>query len=252
MLAKNFKKGQVSTEVIVILAFSLLVISAFLFFSTSVLSEKEIGQDAAEAYNSILLLASAADSVSKENEGAFRIVTITIPASANLNFSFIGSLNNSTDSNTIGIKIGQQEFYAYTYPKVSGFFPDRFGTFKMKVKNEGDKVTIKPQLISIDKYSILLAMNQSGSKNISINISKEYAENISIFVFSSWNYSNINLNISPKSFVLNQQTQNINLIFNTTFPEPLKYYSSSIVIVANSTSQKETIVIPVSVFINAT
>jgi hypothetical protein len=247
--------AQASTEAIMALGISLIIILAFVSVGFNLLSEHAREQQGSEAYQSVHDLAFAADEVYLQGEGAMKLVRIKLPSSTILdsNATYIGKPaylqnNSSSASNMIAINYTWGEAFAVTQEKVVGAFPPLPGIHTMRVSSKGGSVLIYPALVGLSANSIYASLGANKSRIFELRLYKTYPENISISISKVWAISGINVTISNTSFSLNESPASAYVNFSAG-SLPAGIYSSSLIISATAAASNlsETISLPFSV-----
>lgn len=196
-------RAQASVELIAILGISLVVILVFSVLSSDFLSDINVNRNYADARDSVQKLASAADSVYAQGEGASAVVLVKIPGNANLapNTSYIGKPSNAAAgvaSSQISMRVGSTDVFAITKETVTGSFPQAAGTYYMKVTSMGSYVSIGTHYIEANKNSVYQSMAPGETRTESITFSAVGNETVRIILGASWGYnSSVSLRFSP-------------------------------------------------------
>ncbi|MEM4633906.1 MAG: hypothetical protein QW275_02005 [Candidatus Anstonellaceae archaeon] len=251
-------RAQASTELVSIMAVSLLVVFLFIVFAWESLSDVDARQDFNNAHHAVLSLADAANQVYAQGPGSSKIVFITIPSGAELgeNYSYIGTpafLSGVVEPKQITIRYAGSDISAYTKASVHGSFPSKPGSYNMEVVSKGDVVVIQPNLIDIDKSTIYIVMPNDESRSEQIRLFKAVSEDVLVNVSAAWRHEGVNFVFSPTSFYANLTGSAIQLSFSASGANANRFYNSALVIYATgqSSGALERIEIPISVLVQA-
>lgn len=200
-------RAQASVELISILGISLIVILVFSVLSSDFLSDIGVNRNYADAKDTVQKLASAADSVYAQGEGASMTVLVKIPANADLavNISYIGKPNSSSAgvaSNQISLRLENTDVLAVTKETVTGSFPRVPGTYYMRVVSKGSYVAIGTHYLDADKSSIYQSMAPSEARSETVNFKAVGNESVTVIITKDWGYTNVALDLSTSSFSL--------------------------------------------------
>jgi len=201
-------RAQGSTEFIIIMGVFLVVLLVFFTLALNFLFSVRSQRDYGDALSAVETLASEADSVYSQGEGAEKIVQIRLPSSTTFspNVTFIGRPLNSVTgkSNTISIDLNGTTVSATTTSTVVGTFPSYSGVHHMRVTSYGNFVGIGTHLISASPSAVFASTAKSSAKTVSLIFSAELTnstdESVRVTLSSPWNYTNAELDISPSSF----------------------------------------------------
>jgi hypothetical protein len=202
-------RAQASTELIIIMGGFFLVLLVFLTVSLDYLFSIRSQRDFGDALSAVQTLASEADAVYAQGDGAEKIVTIRLPSSTvfSPNVTYIGRpLNNvSGTPNTIAISLNGTVVSATSQATVAGEFPSYSGTHNMLVASHGNYVSIGAYLASASPNSVFVSMQQDENQKRStvmfhVNLSESSNESVRITLAWNWTNGNSSLQVSPVSF----------------------------------------------------
>ena len=253
-------RAQASTEFIIILSVSLVVLLVFftlaLDFFFSVRSQRDYG----DAQSAVEALASEANSVYSQGAGAEKIVEIRLPPSTNFspNATYIGRPLNSVagDSNMISISLDGSVLSATTTANVVGSFPSYPGIHHMRVTSYGNFVGIGAHLVSATPDNVFASSAPGAAETVQLTFLADPTEStndsIRVSLSSPWNYTNAALSISPSSFsTFGIASVPVSLSFATT-GDAVGIYTSSLNVTAvrkasdGSISAQETFTVPLT------
>ena len=248
--------GQASTELIVVIAMALIVIIAFLIFSSSSLLGLGNQQNYGQARSSVQALAEAADTVYAQGSGASTVIAIIIPSNTNFNanYTYIGrplSFSNAT-ANGININVNGTDEYATSRAPLTGSFPAAAGTYQMKVVSHGSYVSIGSHLIEASPSSAYLAVAQNGRKTLAITFTvvpgdSQTNNTVRTNIAIPWNYSGVTVNASPSYFSAYEYTGVPVTVSVSASQGAAGTYNSAIYVNATGSASSESFSIPVSV-----
>jgi hypothetical protein len=168
------KAAQAGVELIILVAFFLVLILIFAVVSSGVLSHVIIGGNYNEAYRGVQSLASAADSVFAQGEGASQSVQISIPANTDFNSSrtYVGRPPGSSASpNTVSIRVGRNDAFAISRAELVGSLPQIPGDYVMYVTSHGSYVSIGTAFVDITPSSPRFSVHQGSSSSLPLTVS---------------------------------------------------------------------------------
>ena len=251
-------RAQASTEFIVILGVSLVILLVFFTLALDFFFSVRSQRDYNDALSAVDTLAAEADSLQTQGAGAEKIVEIRLPPSTTFspNVTYIGRpLNSITGkSNTIAINLNGTTLSATTTTTVVGTFPSYSGVHHMRVTSYGNFVSIGTHLISANPNTVFASTARNAVKTVSLSFLAELTEStndsVRVTLTTPWNYSNANLSISPSSFsTFGIASVPVSLSF-TTNGDAVGIYTSSLNVTAvrqatdGSVSARETFVVP--------
>jgi len=142
----EFLRGQVTSETMIILGISLVVILVAAVLANQYLTDLNAQKSTNEARLAVGDLANAANGVWRQGIGAKRRVFIRIPSGVNSssNVTFIGRPSNDTTSamRTINIRFSYGDVAASTDVDVNGTMPTRQGGYSLWVVSRDTYVSI--------------------------------------------------------------------------------------------------------------
>ena len=258
-------RAQASTEFIIILGVSLVVMLVFFTLALDFLFSVRSQRDYNDALSSVELLAAEADSVHAQGAGAEKIVQITLPSSTTFSpdVTYIGRPLNSVagKSNTIAISLNGTVLSATTSSNVVGSFPSYSGVHHMRVTSYGNFVSIGTHLVSAAPSSVFASTERGTVKISSLTFLAELTDStndsVRVALSSPWNYTNANLSISPSSFsTFGIASVPVTLSFATN-GEAVGIYTSSLNVTAvrqasdGSVSARETFAVPLTLEVSS-
>ncbi|MEM4348093.1 MAG: hypothetical protein QXN37_00805 [Candidatus Anstonellaceae archaeon] len=209
--------AQASAELISVLGILLLILLTFTVLSSNLLFDVSVQKDAKLAKETVQTLANAADSVYAEGKGATKIVSITIPPSANLSLkkSYIGKpLDFSVLSNNIiNLHVAGSDYSASTLAPLSGVFPSSPGTYQIKVISFGSYVSIGASLVEIQPSIIYHKGKKGQPSSASLEIIPSSSDNLEINIQAFNEYQKVPLAIFPSSFQTAGSRAIVSIIF---------------------------------------
>ena len=245
-------RGQASAELISIMGISLLVVLIFSLLAAQAFTGIGLQQNYNEAYESVQALASAADAVHAQGEGATKIVTIKIPPNAVFGSSqtYIGRPSGSPDSvssKEIAIRLDNNSVFSTSSVRLSGLLPSAPGQYRMKVTARAGYVSIYPHLIELDRNSLSIIMAQGESRTAIIKVNSAGSSPVPVNTNSSWSFPGINVSVSP--FLLNASVSGspLTLVFNSS-PDASGFHNFQLLLNATASGGTEEVVsLPISV-----
>ncbi|MFA5930496.1 MAG: hypothetical protein WC861_06450 [Candidatus Micrarchaeia archaeon] len=258
-------RAQASTEFIVILGVSLVILLVFFTLALDFLFSVRSQRDYNDALSAVETLAAEADAVHSQGAGAEKMVQITLPPSTvfSPNVTYIGRPLNSVagKSNTISISLGGAVLTATTTANIVGTFPTYAGTHQMRVTSYGNFVGIGTHLISASPDAVFASTARSATKSVSLSFLAELTEStndsVRVSLSSPWNYTNANLSISPSSFsTFGIASVPVSLTFSTN-GNAVGIYTSSLNVTAvrqasdGSMSARETFSVPLTLEVSS-
>jgi len=259
-------RAQASTEFIIILGVFLIVLLVFFTLTLDFFFSVRSQRDYNDALSAVETLASEADTVHSQGAGAEKIVEIRLPPSTTFspNVTYIGRPLNSVTgkSNTISISLNGTVLSATTTSNVVGSFPSYPGIQHMRITSYGNFVSIGTHLISATPNTVFASTTRSAVKMVPLTFLAELtgSTNESVRVslnFSSWNYTNAQLDISPSSFsTFGLAGVPVTLSF-TTNGDAVGIYTSTLNVTAvrqafdGSVSARETFTVPLTLEVSS-
>jgi hypothetical protein len=248
------RAGQSSVEFIAIIGVSLIITIIFLVLSSNLMTGYSVQQNYDDAYRSVQALAQAADAVYAQGEGASQTVAVTLPT--NTDFSpgktFIGRPPGSTASpNMISINVNGTDIFAITEAPLSGSFPQRHGTYRLKVACNGTGATIAPYLVEPDRRSVRVSAAAGERREASVRIYNEANESVSLSASLPWAFPDVAASLAPSSAGALYEGTPFHVNFSAA-ANASGVYSSTLQITATGASSglQENITMPVTVIVN--
>ncbi|MFA6489278.1 MAG: hypothetical protein WCT52_01205 [Candidatus Micrarchaeia archaeon] len=247
-------RAQASVETITVFGISMLIVLAFMVSGLNMMSDSSRLQQENDAYNSAHDLATAADEVYSQGEGASKTVLIKLPASTvfDTNLTYIGkpenqSSNASAESRIVMINYGTGETNALANEPISGSFPSARGNYRMKVVSRGNYVAIYPSLVEISQYSVHASMAQNETRQYELDFYRISGEQVNVTITSGWAFSDVNCTVSSSAFSPEPGGTTITVSISASSTAS-GFYSSTLHVNATATSgATETILLPVNV-----
>lgn len=254
----NVHRAQASAELISILGISLLVVFVFSILAAQSLSDIGGQQNFADARQSAQGLADAANAVSGQGEGAFRIVVIKIPENANfsLNATYIGKPPNApsyAESKAINFNLDGTDVSSFAEVPLTGSLPRAPGIYRMKVISRGGSVEINSQVLELDKNAIFISMAKNETRRATIKVYSSLSTAVAVNVNFTWSFSDANLTVSPASFSANASGTPITITVASA-ANASGTYDTQLILNASITSpasMNETLHVPVHIDIQA-
>jgi hypothetical protein len=242
------RKGQGATELVILLAVILVVLSLIFIFSQNKITESTNLLRLSQSRSTVNDLAKAVAEVNSEGVGARRVVQITIPDGFNSSRT-----NISGTTINIGVVIEGTTADVNTRTQttvVKGVtFPTTPGTYSINVIAKEGYVLIGDSDLSVDPTYISIELLYSNSTTRTINFTNLGSSAIDVTSTLVWSYSEIDAKINDTNsinFVLDvgsnpsQVVLSVNTLTNTT----LGVYTGGIDV---STNETESLSIPVVV-----
>ncbi|MCX8197111.1 MAG: hypothetical protein N3G80_02220 [Candidatus Micrarchaeota archaeon] len=194
--------GQISAELVSIMGIAMAVIFIFMTISLSFISNTSAEKNEKFARESVQRLASAAESVYAQGEGAATLVEVHIPPNTVFDpaKTYIGKPPNAPPHalpKSININLGGSDISAETSHNLVGSFPAKSGTYLMRVYSAGSYVVISPYIVKIDKPSLSITMGVGEARSETILLSKLVSSPVYAKVAPILQLPNITMSISP-------------------------------------------------------
>lgn len=251
------RKGQTSAETITVFSISMLIVLLFLVLGLGMINDSAKLQGENDAYQATHDLASAADEVFGQGEGASKIVQIRLSSMTNFsaNETYIGkpaSASAGAESRTIMIDYGTGEKSAAAQEPLIGSFPSTQGLYRMKVASQGSYVSIYPSIVDLGKSSISVNMGQNDSRVVILDFYQVSRESVNVTMLSNWGISAVGCTLNQSSFIAGSSGNSASATF-LSGSNASGIYASSITINATGveTNTSEIISIPIVVFVQA-
>ncbi len=239
---KKNKKGQTSTEFLVLLGIALFVLLVMVFISNAQLGDISTLKEQNDAKNAVRDLSSAAKDVYAQGEGAKKKVYIVLPSSYDPDASMI-------QNHSILLNARETDYIAIKGFEVHGNFPGTSGAHWVWVISEGNRVRIGSAMITTSKNSIYILVDRNESSMTSFSIGSIWPSEITVTPATTWTPADVTASMDPSvSFNLNGgEDQTIELTF-TANENAVGYYNGEISFAADDGfGNDETITIPITV-----
>jgi hypothetical protein len=186
----------------------LLAVLVFAVLSSNLLFDVGAQKDRNNALEAVQKLASAADSVYAQGDGASETVFITIPPSALLSGgkSYVGKPPGSpadSSANTINLNVQGSDQYVTTSSPLSGAFPASPGSYQLKVTSHGSYVSIGSGIVDVSPSTVYLSGRRGEPAYYTLNLlvpSGGAPQQVFVNVRTSQQHDNVPLSIDPVSF----------------------------------------------------
>ena len=150
------QKGQASAELLIILAISLIALTAIFSFSNSSLSELNRQKLVQTAQSSVDSAKEAANDVYRQGVGATKQVFFVVP-------SGVEAQGSGISGNTFVLRLLGSDVYAKTDVNLSGSVPTNQGGHWVTLTAFENFVAVGTQSLSADRTSVYVTMLQGGS-----------------------------------------------------------------------------------------
>ncbi len=247
--------GQASIELLAILGVTLLAILFFTVFATDTLAGENKQQQIRAVRLSVQQLASAADFVYSQGDGAVEMVLVSLPpdVSFDANRTYVGkpaSAPASAQPNGININIYGNDIFAQTSAPLAGSFPSSTGSHLVRVESHGNFVSIGSPPSEAGEAPVTLRLKKNQQRYADLYIASAFDSPVLVNLTAQWGYLSPALSFAPQSFTLFKT--GIPLRLNvTTGPSDQGVYSGRMsvrtVLAGSNSSVAETFFIPLSV-----
>lgn len=202
------KLAQAGLELTAILGVFLIIILFYAVAASGVFSHMNVQGNYNDAYVSAKALASAADSVYAQGNGAATTVQINLPSNTRLNATYIGRRPSSPtlSQNTISINVDGTDVYAITRAPLSGEFPGATGEHVLRVVSHGSYVSISSYLLEVSPPSLLVKMRKNSSKQAIVYAKAASASGAAVNATLSWQDSHSNATVSTPYFIASSES----------------------------------------------
>ncbi|MCX6770340.1 MAG: hypothetical protein NT051_06755 [Candidatus Micrarchaeota archaeon] len=248
-------RAQAGVEAIAVIGISLLLLLCFFVLASELLSNLNSRQSYLDAERSVGALASAADSVYAQGEGASETVSFTLPANTVFGGSktYIGRPESQPNvpKNTVNINVDGTDMFAISQAPLSGTLPQSPGTYSLKVISRGQTVEIFPLLAELGKNSVYLRMASNETRSASVPIRAASSESLSASISFPWPHTGVAAASSLSSSTIGFDGGSAILNF-TSLPNASGIYSStlSIIVTGQASGATETFTVPVTIFVS--
>ncbi|MFH1520695.1 MAG: hypothetical protein ABID61_03560, partial [Candidatus Micrarchaeota archaeon] len=237
------RKGQVSTEFLIILSIMSLLLLVVIYLVQEQKTGIERIKSQNDADNSVSQIGSAASDVYSQGEGARRRIFIQIPAGYDFEKSSVGN-------NLININVDGTDHAIATDFEVRGSLPTTYGGHWVWAISEGNKVRIGSVMFTVDRQSIYVLMDKGAQEIEQITIQNVYGKQINGTISLSWEETNVTTQIDTNPFTLNdEETQEVQITFTSSQLAGL--YSGALIIDASSENITERLTVPIAVEISS-
>ncbi len=237
------KKGQVSTEFLVIITIMFLLLSVVIYLVQEQKTSVDRIKSQSDTDNTISQIGAAAGDVYSQGEGARRRVFVQIPPGYDFEKSFVGN-------NLININVDGTDHAFTTDFEVRGSLPATYGGHWIWTISEGNKVRIGSVMFTVDRQSIYLLMDKGVQDVEEITIQNVYGKEINGTISLLWDETDVTAQINTNSFTLaDEQTQQVDITFTSS--QLAGIYSGALVIDASSENITERLTVPISVEISS-
>ena len=223
-------RGQAGVELTAVLGIFLIIILFYSVAASGMLSHFNVQGNYNDAYRSVQSLASAADLVFVQGDGASSSVQIVLPPSTDFNTSktFIGKPPSSPSltQNTINIHVSGTDLFAITRAPLIGHFPEASGEHVVYVVSHGTYVSISPYLLDVEPSSIHVKVPRAGQAGFAVFARVVSPEGARVNVTSSWPHPHVSLNATPAYFLSQgESTSSITIVASADAEAAGVYYS---------------------------
>ncbi len=237
------KKGQVSTEFLVIITIMFLLLSVVIYLVQEQKTSVDRIKSQSDTDNTISQIGAAAGDVYSQGEGARRRVFVQIPPGYDFEKSFVGN-------NLININVDGTDHAFTTDFEVRGSLPATYGGHWIWAISEGNKVRIGSVMFTVDRQSIYVLMDRGVQDVEQITIQNVYGKEINGTLSLLWDETDVTAQIDTNSFTLaDEQTQVVAITF--TSGQLAGLYSGAMVIDASSDNITERLTVPISIEVSS-
>ena len=237
ILIKN-KKGQTSTEYVVLLAVSIIIFTILISVAYEQFSDIGKVKSRDTSVNSLKQIADAAKEVYLQGSGASKMVVVTFPSEVGDNS--INIMNNSLHLSHAGSDITvPMDFPVY------GSLATGPGTYEITLVSEGNQVRIGVSGFSVLPSYLTFSfcqsnVSQSGSQNLTFTNMEDSPIDVSLIM--DWSYIDVTISTNNSVHLNPNESKVINVSAQISTSATGAYSGSIITTSANSTFS-----IPVSV-----
>ncbi len=233
------KKGQAATELLIILAVSIVVLIAIYSYSATSIAGLQKQQIVETAQISVQDLANAANDVYAQGVGAKKRVFYTVPTNVDQSKSGI-------EQNAFVINVLESDVYAGVNTCLLGSLPvDQGGHFIWLTAQE-QCVFVGIENISLNKTSSYVTLNQNDSEEDTVTLTNNGTEAADIFLTRNWTEGDVNLSLDTYSFTLNPSQSQLVTLTYTSGPTASGTYAGNISVDAAFASGDENNSLPVT------
>ncbi|MDD5171971.1 MAG: VWA domain-containing protein [Candidatus ainarchaeum sp.] len=189
------RKAQVSTEFLLILAASMLILIMIAILSQQQITTVQNQKDAMDTQNSLLDLSAAAREVYAQGEGSKKLVFIRLPSSYEPSYSFVGN-------KSIRIRVAGTDYVSIENFNVRGYLPSTPGGHWVWVVSEGNRVRIGLAMMDLNRNRIYVVMDSNTTASQSFSIKNVWIRDIDVETETTWTASDVDMGGVPASFQL--------------------------------------------------
>jgi hypothetical protein len=208
----NGKKGktkkvraQAGIELTALMGIFMIIILVYAVAASGILFQLGVQGGYDDAYNSVRDLASAADSVYSQGEGASQAVQVKLPPNSILDSdkSFIGRAPRApaAAATTINLNVNGTDVFAITRAPLVGHFPSAIGEHSMLVASHGTYVSISPYLIEASPPAIEVKMPPGSTRQVVVSAKAVQDARLSVNASAPWPHPDTELNVTPPHFL---------------------------------------------------
>src|SRR3989344_3227134 len=214
------QKGQASAELLIILAISLIALTAIFSFSNSSLSELNRQKLVQTAQSSVDSAKEAANDVYRQGVGATKQVFFVVP-------SGVEAQGSGISGNTFVLRLLGSDVYAKTDVNLSGSVPTNQGGHWVTLTAFENFVAVGTQSLSADRTSVYVTMLQGGSAQDTITFTNSGSSDAVVAITKNWQNPDVGLTLSTQSFTLSTgQQQLVTLDFSSSASASGNYIGS--------------------------
>jgi hypothetical protein len=217
----NSTNAQASIEFLIILAISLVVITAIALTAQQQITVVQQQQGVADTQNALLDISSAAKEVYAEGAGSMEQVYVQLPSDYSPNSSYISN-------DLIVMSAGGSNYADMEDFNMHGSLPTTPGGSWVWVVSEGSQVRIGSALMQISPDTLFLSMNANDQANASFTLANVWGSAINVTTLTSWSPSDVTLAGVPPSFSLGQNAANQTTLTFTADSNAAGFYSGQI------------------------
>jgi len=239
MYVETAPGGQVSVELLVILAIALLMLTAFLVISQQQAASVSKAAVDTQAKNTIADLAGTAKEVYAHGEGSKEQVYITIPSGTD-------PYNSQISNRSIRLRVSGNDYVDTEAFEVHGSLPTTPGNYWVWVVSEGNKVRIGYAMVSLSRQSLLVTMKPNETRSQNFDVTNVWTHPINLTLAGNWAFNDASFVLSGGSASLPLNgTKTFTATFTTT-PKAVGIYLTDVTIRASdSFNSSEAVTLPV-------
>lgn len=234
-------RAQAGVEFLLILAVSLVVITAIVLLAEQQVTTVQQQKDIADTQNSLLDIGSAAKEVYSEGEGSMKQVYIQLPSDYQPNASFVGN-------RSVVISAGGSSYADVEDFDVHGSLPGKSGGQWIWVISEGSRVRIGVAMMELDKNSIYIQMNANSTVTTSFTVTNIWGSAINVSTATTWSAPDVAMSGVPASFSLGNGAANTMTLQFTAGPDAGGFYMGEVELNASDgLGSMDSVTVPITV-----